>query len=187
MTISINQITRGTALQIDHAIYVVQTYNHVKPGKGSAFVRVRIKNVKTSQVIERTFKSSEKLEDVPLEERRMQCLYHGADSVHFMDMTTFEEVAVPKDVLGDDVRFLQENMEIVGLMYNNVVLSVQLPTFFIAEITHTEPGFKGDTSKSTYKPAVIDTGTTIQVPIFVDVGEKIKIDTRTGEYVERVK
>lgn len=186
MTISINQITRGTALKIDNGIFVVQTYSHVKPGKGSAFVRIKIKNVKTAQVLERTFKSAEKLNDVPLEERKMQSLYKSDDVVHFMDLTSFEEITVSKNVLGNDLRFLQDDMEVIGLTYNDEVLSIQLPTFIEAEISHTEPGFKGDTSRAGYKPATIDTGAMVQVPLFIDIGERVKIDTRTGEYVERV-
>jgi elongation factor P len=187
VTISINQVARGVALQIDNGIFVVQTYSHVKPGKGSAFVRMKIKNVKTGQVLEKTFKSSDKLEDVPLEEIKLQTLYRSGEDVHFMDMVSFEERIVPMGVMGDDIRFLQDNMEVVGLVHDGEVLSIQLPTFIQAEVTHTEPGFKGDTSKAGYKPATIDTGAIIQVPLFMSIGDLIKIDTRTGEYVERVK
>lgn len=187
MTISINQITSGIALRIDNGIFVVQEYHHVKPGKGSAFVRVKIKNVKTDQVLEKTFKSAEKLDDVPLEERKLQNLYESGDSFVFMDMDTFEEVHVSKDVLGDLVQFLQDNAEVTAFSFEKEILKVELPMFIEVEIAHTEPGFRGDTSRAGTKPATIETGATIQVPLFVDIGDKVKVDTRTRTYVERVK
>jgi elongation factor P len=159
----------------------------VKPGKGSAFVRVKLRNIKTQQVLERTFKTADKLDDVVLEERRLQNLYKSGDSYHFMDNKSFEEIVIHQDVIGEAVRFLQDNIEVIGVCYNNEVLKVELPTFITAEIIQTEPGFKGDSSKSGTKPATIDTGAAIQVPLFVGVGERIKVDTRTGSYVERVK
>ena len=187
MNISINEITSGVALRVDGQIWVVVDYQHVKPGKGSAFARVRIKNLKTGQVIERTFKSSESLEGVDLEERKLQNLYQSGDTYHFMDLTTYEETAIPLSILGDTVRFLQEQMEVKGFVFNNQVLKIELPTFIQAEIKNTDPGLKGDSSKSGTKPATIDTGATIQVPLFVGVGDRVKIDTRNGSYVERLK
>ena len=187
MTISINEIESGIGLLINDAIYVVLEYNHVKPGKGSAFVRVKLKNIKTQQVLERTFRSADKLDDVPLEEKRMQNLYRSGDSYHFMDCATYEQMVIPEGVLGDAVKFLQDNLEIVAVCHHNQVLKVNLPTFIIAQITQTEPGFKGDSSRSGTKPAVIDTGASIQVPLFINMGDWIKIDTRSGGYVERVQ
>ena len=174
-------------LRISGDIFLVVEYNHVKPGKGSAFVRVKLKSVKTQQVIERTFKTADKLEDVPLEERKLQNLYQTGETYHFMDLTSYEETTVPKDVIGDGVRFLQDDLEVTGLFHGHEILKVELPTFIEAEITHTEPGFKGDSTGSVTKPATIDTGATIQVPIFINIGDRVKIDTRTGSYVERVK
>jgi len=182
-----NQITSGTGLRINGSIVIVTEYQHVKPGKGGAFMRVKLKNIKTQQVLEKTFKSSDKLEDVALEERKLQLLYQSGDSFHFMDTTSFEQMDISKNVIGDDVRFLKENQEVTGICYNDEVLKINLPIFVTAEITHTEPGFRGDTSKAGNKPATVDTSTVIQVPLFINVGDKIKIDTRTGEYVERVK
>lgn len=187
MTISINQISSGIALKIDNGIFLIQEYDHVKPGKGSAFVRVKIKNVKTDQVLEKTFKSSEKLEDVPLEEQKLQNLYESGDFFIFMDMETFEEVPVSKEILGDLISFLQNDAEVTAYSYNKEILKVELPMFIEVEISHTEPGFRGDTSRAGTKPATIETGATIQVPLFVDIGDKIKVDTRTCTYVERVK
>lgn len=187
MTISINEIAGGVAIQLGQDIYVVQDYSHVKPGKGSAFVRVKLKNIKTGQVLERTFKSAERLDDVPLEERRLQKLYESDGMIHFMDIKSFEEISVPTSVIGDGIKFLQDNTEIYGYSNNGQILKVELPTFIVAEITHTEPGFKGDSSRSGTKPATIDTGATVQVPLFIGVGERVKIDTRTATYVERVQ
>ncbi len=187
MSITINEIKGGMGLKIDNDIYVILTVNHVKPGKGSAFVRVRIRNIKTEQVLERTFKSSEKLEEAELEERKLQNLYDAGPSVKFMDLESFEEIEVSKQILGDDINFLQEHMEIVGVSYHGKVLKVILPNFIISEIIETDPGLKGDTAKSSGKPAKIDTGAMIQVPLFVNIGDKIRIDTRTGDYVERMK
>ena len=187
MTISINQIESGTALLIGGDIFLVTEYNHVKPGKGAAFVRVKLRNVKTQQVLERTYRSADKLDDIHLEERKLQFLYRGADTLHFMDFSIYEQIEVSADIIGDGVRFLQENMDVIGLCHDHQFLKIELPTFFVAEITHSEPGFKGDSSKAGTKPATIDTGTTIQVPLFINTGDKIKIDTRSGTYVERVK
>ena len=129
---------------MDNDIYAVLEYHHVKPGKGSAFVRVKLKNIKTGQVLERTFRSSERIEDVPLEERRLQNLYQSGDFYHFLDNTTYEEVLVPRAVIGEsDARFLQENLEVRGICHNNDILKIVLPTFIIAEITHSDPGIKG--------------------------------------------
>ncbi len=187
MTISINEISSETGIRMDNDIYTVLEYHHVKPGKGSAFVRVRLKNIRTGQVLERTFRSSEKIDDVTLEEKRLQNLYLAGDSVHFLDNTTYEEVVVPKDTIGDSIRFLQENLEVRGICHHDQILKIVLPTFIIATITHTEPGFKGDSSRAGTKSATIDTATTIQVPLFINEGDRVKIDTRTGEYVERVQ
>jgi len=174
-------------LRINGDIFLVTEYNHVKPGKGGAFARVKLKNVKTQQVLKKTFKPVDKLDDISLEERKIQNLYRSGDSFHFMDNTSYEETIISKDLIGDAVRFLQDNLEVTGVYYNNDVLKIILPIFIIAEITQTEPGFKGDSSKAGTKPATIDTGTQIQVPLFINIGDRVKIDTRTGSYVERVQ
>lgn len=187
MSVSINQIKVGMGLSIDGNIYVVTEHAHVKPGKGGAFAKVKLKNIKTQQVLERTIKPADKVDDVALQEKNMQYLYHSSDGYHFMDMTTYEETMLQEEALGDGVKFLSDNLEVTGTSYNDKVLKINLPIFIEAEVTHTEPGFRGDTSKAGNKPATIDTGATIQVPLFVDIGNKIKVDTRTGSYVERVK
>lgn len=187
MAISINQLESGIGLQIDGNIWLVQEYQHVKPGKGSAFVRVKLRNLTTDQVLERTYRSAETLQDVELEERRLQNLYTSGDEVHFMDHTTYEETTVPKELMGDGLKFLQENLEVTAICHNNKVLKVILPNFIITEVTQSETGLKGDSSKAGTKPAVIDTGALVQVPLFINQGDWIKLDTRTGTYVERVQ
>ncbi len=187
MTISINELESGIGLRFDNDIFMVTEYHHVKPGKGSAFARVKLKNVKTGQVLERTFRTAEKLDDVPLEEKKFQNLYASGDTFHFMDLESYEQVVVPRDVIGEGVGFLQENLEVIALCYKHDILNISLPNFIISEIIHTEPGFKGDSTRSGTKPATIDTGATVQVPLFINVGDRIKIDTRVGAYVERVQ
>lgn len=187
MAISINEISSGIGLRVNNDIFLVGEYQHVKPGKGSAFVRVKMKSVKTGQVLERTFKTSERLEDVPLEERKLQFLYRSGDIFHMMDVRSFDQIEVSENIVGDAVKFLQENLEVIGICHGKDILKIELPTFIIAEITHTEPGLKGDSSRAGTKPATIDTGAIVQVPLFIDLGAKVRIDTRTGAYVERVK
>ncbi len=177
----------GLALLVNGEIYLVTEVHHVKPGKGSAFVRVRLKNLKTDLTLEKTFRNSDRLEDVFLEEKKLQYLYRTGDSFHFMDQVSFEERAVDLDKLGEGAQFLQENMEVTVLLYKNQIQKLSLPTFIVANITETEPGFKGDTSKAGNKPATVETGATVQVPLFINKGDRIKIDTRSGEYVERVQ
>ena len=174
------------ALRINGDIYLVIEQKHVKPGKGGAFVRTKLKNIKTEQVLQRTFKPVDKLEEIRLEEKKLQNLYQSGDSYYFMDLASYEEIVVEKSILGDSVKFLQDNLEVTGICYDNEILKINLPTFIIAEITRTEPGHKGDSTRAGTKPATIDTGTLIQVPLFIDTGDRIKIDTRTGSYVERM-
>lgn len=187
MTISINQVSSNTALLVDGNIYQVAEYHHVKPGKGCAFVRIKLRNLQTQQVIERTYKTADKLEDVQLEERKLQNLYQAGDNYHFMCNETFEELVVHKDIIGNGVIFLQDNLEVTGYVYNHQVLRVELPNFIITEITFTENGLKGDSTRAGTKPATIDTGATVQVPLFIENGDFIRLDTRTGQYCERVK
>ncbi len=174
-------------LRINDNIFIVSEYSHVKPGKGTAFVRIKMKNVKNDAVIERTFKTADKLDDVPLQERRLQNSYRVAEGYCFMDLSNYEEVIVSEELLGDSVKFLQDDLEVTGVFAEDKILKVDLPIFITATITETEPGFKGDSSKAGTKPATIDTGALVQVPLFVDIDDKVKIDTRTGSYVERVK
>ena len=187
MTISINEIQNGMALIVDGNIYTVVEYNHVKPGKGSAFVRVRIKNVKTDAVLERTFRSAESLEDVPLEERELEFLYSSGEEYCFMDHDNYEEVSISQSILGNGTNFLLENLTVTGLYHNDKLIKVILPNFIVAQVIESEPGVRGDSTKSGNKPAKIQTGASIQVPLFINVEDWIKIDTRNGQYVERVQ
>ncbi|MCK5214939.1 MAG: elongation factor P [Candidatus Omnitrophica bacterium] len=187
MTISINQLSSGMALNINNDIFLVGEYHHVKPGKGSSFVRVKLRNIKTDAVIERTFKSAEKLEDAPLEEKELEYLYSSGDGFHFMDHNTYEQIELSSEDVGEGAKFLLENLTVTGLSLGKRILKVILPIFIIAKITQTEPGIRGDSTKAGTKPARIETGTTIQVPLFVGIDDVVKIDTRSGQYVERVK
>ncbi len=187
MGIGITEVCKGMALKVEGDIYSIVEFNHVKPCKGSSFVRLKLRSVKTGNTLERTYRSAETLDDVPLEERKMQYLYNAGDTYHFMCQSTFEEHAIPAALLTEIIPFLMDNMEVTGLVYQDKVLKVSLPNFIVAEITETSPGVKGDSAKSDNKPATIQTGATISVPLFVDVGDLVKIDTRDGQYVERVK
>ena len=174
-------------LLVNGQIFLVTEHKHVKPGKGGAFAKVKLKNIKTQQVLEKTFKPVDKFDEVKLEEKKLQYQYRSGANFHFMDLATFEQVVIGEDALGDSIKFLQDNLEVTGICHKNEILKVDLPIFFTAEIIQTEPGFKGDTSKAGTKPATIDTGAIIQVPLFINIGDRIKIDTRTGSYSERVK
>jgi len=187
MTITINQINTGTALTIDGVIYFVTDYQHVKPGKGAAFVRVKLKNIKTGAVLDRTFRTADKLDEIELEEREFEYLYHADDLYYFMDHVSYEQVAVSQEILAGAEMFLLENLVVTALSHDHEVLKIILPTFINTEITETEPGIKGDSSRAGNKPAKIATGATILVPLFISVGDMIRIDTRTGQYVERVQ
>ena len=186
MSLSINEIKSGVTILVDDIVYVVVDAQHVKPGKGAAFVRARLRNMKNSNIQEKTFRGDEKIDEAFVEERKLQYQYNSGHLYHFMDQDNFEEIAVAEEAIGDNTKFLKDNIEVLGYFYKDEVLTVNLPNFIEVEITNTEPGIKGDTAKSGTKPAEIETGASIQVPLFVDVGDRIKVDTRTGQYVERV-
>lgn len=185
MALSINNIKSGLTILIDGEVYLALECQHVKPGKGAAFVRVKVRNIKSANVLEKTFRGDEKIEEAYVEERKLQYLYSSSGIYHFMDQENFEEVAIAGDAIGEKVKFLKDNLEVMALYYQDSVLSVNLPNFVEYTISHTEPGIKGDTAKSGTKPATIETGASIQVPLFIEPNDKIKVDTRTGEYVER--
>jgi elongation factor P len=186
VAISINEIKTGLTILVDRQVNQVVEFQHVKPGKGAAFVRVKIKNLKNGSIQERTFRGDEKIEEAFMEERRLQYLYSRGGLYHFMDQDNFEEITIPKEILGDKIKFLKDNLDILAYFYENEILNISLPNFIEFKIIHTEPGIKGDTAKSGTKPATIETGAMVQVPLFVDTGDKIKVDTRSGDYVERV-
>ena len=175
--ISAGDFRNGITLEIEGAVYQIVEFQHVKPGKGAAFVRTKIKNVMTGSVVERTFRPTEKFPSARIDRVDMQYLYEDGDLYNFMNMENYEQMALTSDVIGDALKFCS---------YNGKVFSVEPPLFVELEITNTEPGFKGDTAQGATKPATVETGATVYVPLFVDNGDKIKIDTRTGEYLSRV-
>jgi elongation factor P len=185
VALSINDVRSGLTILVDTDVYMIIEFQHVKPGKGAAFVRVKLRNLRTNNVLEKTFRGDEKIEEAYIEERKLQYLYKSGTAYHFMAQDNYEEITIQEESLGDKVKFLQDNIEVTSYSYKNEILNVNLPNFIIVSITHTEPGIKGDTAKSGTKPAEIETGAIIQVPLFVDADDKIKVDTRTGTYVER--
>ena len=187
MTIGINQVTFGMALNIDGDVYLVADYQHVKPGKGSAICRIKLRNIRTDTVLERTFRTADKLEDIPLEEQELEYLYNTGDLYHFMNHVTYEQIEIPLGVLSGGEKFLLENLTVTGLVLEHKVLKIILPIFIEAEIIESDPGIKGDSSRAGTKSAKIATGATVQVPLFVNQGDWIKIDTRSGQYVERIQ
>ncbi len=175
----------GVTFEMDGQVLQVVEFQHVKPGKGAAFVRTKMKNVITGAVTERTFNPTDKFENAIVERREMQYLYNDGDLYYFMDMESFEQIPIDEKVLGDNFKFVKENEMCKIVSYKGNVFSVEPPIFVELEVTDTEPGFKGDTAQGTTKPATLETGATIKVPLFIDIGTKIRIDTRTGEYLER--
>lgn len=184
--ISAGDFRNGITLEIEGNVFQIMEFQHVKPGKGAAFVRTKIKNVMSGGVVERTFRPTEKFPAARIDRVDMQYLYSDGDLFHFMDVNTYEQVALNSDSIGDALKFVKENEMCKVCSYNGNVFSVEPPLFVELEITDTEPGFKGDTAQGATKPAVVETGATVYVPLFVDQGDKIKIDTRTGEYLSRV-
>ena len=176
----------GFTILIDGAIFSIAEFQHVKPGKGSAFVRTKLKNMKTGAVLDRTFRSGDKVDEVRLEKREMQYLYSEGDTYYFMDLDTYEQTPVERDVIGDGAGLLKESENAYLLVAREEVIGVDLPNFVTLAVTHTEPGIKGDTATGAAKPATLETGYVVQVPLFINQGDTLKIDTRTGDYVERV-
>lgn len=183
--ISAGDFRNGITMEIDNAVVQIIEFQHVKPGKGAAFVRTKIKNVMTGSVIERTFRPTEKFPAARIDRVDMQYLYADGDLFHFMNTDNYEQVALNAETIGDALKFVKENESCKVCSYNGNVFSVEPPLFVELEITDTEPGFKGDTAQGATKPATVETGATVYVPLFVDSGDKIKIDTRTGEYLSR--
>ena len=181
------EFRNGVTFELDGNVLQVIEFQHVKPGKGAAFVRTKMKNVITGAVTERSFNPTDKVEEAFVERRDMQYLYNDGDLYYFMDTETYEQEPVSKETLGDDFRFVKEEMMCKILSYKGKVFAVEPPMFVELEITETDPGFKGNTATNTLKPATLETGAVVKVPLFIDNGEKIRIDTRTGEYLERVK
>ncbi len=185
--ISTNDFHTGITVEIDGQPWVVVDFQHVKPGKGSAFVRAKIKNVITGAVLEKTFNAGEKLPKALIERKEAQFLYSMDNDYTLMDVESYEQITVSRDDIGSGAQYLKENMNVFVLSYDNRVIGVEVPNFVDLEVIETDPGFKGDTATGATKAAKLETGAIVKVPLFVNVGDKLKVDTRTGTYIERVK
>ncbi len=179
-------LRNGTTFELDNNVFRVVEFQHVKPGKGAAFVRVKMKNVITGAVLERTFNPSEKLQGAEIEKKDMQYLYSDGELYYFMDNNTYDQMPLNQDQIGDALKYIKENMNVTMLAFKGKVFAVEPPMFVELEVTYTEPGFSGNTTTTSGKPATLENGLEISVPLFVEIGDKIRIDTRTGEYMERI-
>ena len=184
--VSAGDFKNGITIEIEGNIYQIMEFQHVKPGKGAAFVRTKLKNIISGGVVEKTFRPTEKFENAHIERKDMQYLYQDGDLYNFMDMETYDQIALNSDVVGDALKFVKENETVKICSHNGNVFSVEPPLFVELAITETEPGVKGDTAQGATKPAIVETGATVMVPLFVETGDVLKIDTRTGEYLSRV-
>lgn len=184
--VSAGDFRNGLTIELEGNIYQVIEFQHVKPGKGAAFVRTKLKNIKNGGVVEKTFRPTEKCPQAHIERKDMQYLYSDGEMYHFMDVESYDQIALNEDAIGDSLRFVKENDMVKMLSHNGQVFAIEPPLFAELEITETEPGFKGDTATGATKPAVVETGATVYVPLFVEQGDRISIDTRTGEYLKRV-
>lgn len=184
--VSAGDFRNGLTIELDNGIYQVIEFQHVKPGKGAAFVRTKLKNIKNGGVVEKTFRPSEKCPQAHIEKRDMQYLYADGDLYNFMDVETFDQFSLSKDSVGDSLKFVKENEMVKMLSHNGQVFAIEPPMFVELEVVETEPGFKGDTATGANKPAKVETGANVNVPLFVEQGDVISIDTRTGDYLKRV-
>ncbi len=185
MTISTNQFKTGMTIVRDGELFVIVEFQHVKPGKGAAFVRTKLRSIKSGNVISRTFDAGDKFEDAFIEKRALQFQYRAGETYHFMDVNNYEQLALSGEELGSSVNYLIENLEVKGEFYQGRMIGLDLPTAVVLKVIESDPGLKGDTSKSALKPAVLETGFKIHVPLFIEEGEQIKVDTRSGEYIGR--
>ena len=184
--ISAGDFRNGVTIEFENNIYQIIEFQHVKPGKGAAFVRTKLKNIISGGVVEKTFRPTEKCPQARIDRKDMQYLFADGDTYNFMDMETYDQIALSADAIGDALKFVKENEVCKVCSHNGKVFSVEPPTFVELAITDTEPGFKGDTATGATKPATVETGALVYVPLFVETGDVIKIDTRTGEYLSRV-
>ena len=184
--VSAGDFRNGLTIELENNIFQVIEFQHVKPGKGAAFVRTKLKNIKSGGVVEKTFRPTEKCPQAHIEKKDMQYLYTDGELYHFMDQETFDQIALSADQVGDSLKFVKENDVVKILSHNGDVFAMEPPMFVELEITDTEPGFQGDTATGATKPAVVESGYKVYVPLFVETGNKISIDTRTGEYLKRV-
>jgi elongation factor P len=187
VSVSTNDLKNGMTLDLDGTLFQVIEFQHVKPGKGGAFVRTKLRNVRTGAVVERTFNAGVKVGLAIVDRREMQYLYRDGDSFVFMDTETYDQVSVPPGIVGDMARYLSEGSMATVALYQGTPIAVELPASAALKVTQTQAGVRGDTRTNVMKPAILETGHVVQVPLFVEEGERIKVDTRTGNYIERVK
>ena len=183
--ITAGEFRKNITIEWDGGVWNIVDFQHVKPGKGAAFVRVKIKNVMTGAVVERTFNPTDKMPRAVIETKEMQYLYQDGELYYFMDLENFEQLPLNREQVEDSIPFVKENTNVTVRFFKGAAFSVEAPNFVELEVTDTEPGFKGDTASTTYKPATVETGFTLQVPLFINTGDRIRIDTRVGEYMER--
>ena len=184
--VSAGDFRNGVTLEMDGNIYQIIEFQHVKPGKGAAFVRTKLKNIINGGVVEKTFRPTEKFPTARIDRVEMQYLYNDGDLFYFMNTETYDQIALNNETIGDALKFVKENEMVKVCSHNGNVFAVESPLFVELEVTDTEPGFKGDTATGATKPATVETGAVVYVPLFVETGDKLKIDTRTGEYLSRV-
>lgn len=185
-TISTADFKNGICIEYNSKLWTIVEFQHVKPGKGGAFVRTKLRDIRSSRVVEYTFNSGTKFESVRLDTKKMQYLYNDGPDFYFMDTTSYEQMSIPSDIVGDQAQWLKENDECVLLYAGDELISIEPPMFVELEVTETDPGFKGDTVQGGTKPATLETGATVQVPMYINVGETLQIDTRDGRFIKRM-
>jgi len=186
MSVDTSQFRNGLKIELDGEPFSIVFFQHVKPGKGGAFVRTKVKNLKTGRVLDRTFRAGEKVEEADVAERTMQYLYQDGDQLVFMDTSTYDQIPFSLEQVGQARKYLKENLEVEVLFWRERPINIELPSFIEAVVTRTDPGLKGDTASGATKPATLETGAVVQVPLFVKEGDRLRVDTRTDEYVERL-
>ncbi|MEG6615882.1 elongation factor P [Peptococcaceae bacterium 1198_IL3148] len=183
--ISTNDFKTGLTVEIDGDVYQVVEFQHVKPGKGAAFVRSKLRNLRTGAVVDKTFNAGEKLPKARVERKEVQYMYNDGTDYYFMDMETYDQFGMSKEQLGDAIKYLKENMTITNLTFKGESIGVDLPNYVELEVVETSPGIKGDTASGGGKPATLETGAVVNVPFFINVGDVLQIDTRSGQYIKR--
>ncbi len=183
--ISTNDFHTGISIELDGQVFEVLEFQHVKPGKGQAFVRSKLKNLNTGSIVDKTFRAGEKVPRAHLDKKEMEYLYRDDDFFYVMDMETYEQISLSADQIGDGVKYLKENDRLNVVLYGEKVIGVDVPITVVLAVAETEPGLKGDTASGASKPATLETGVVVQVPLFINEGDSVKVDTRTGSYIER--
>jgi elongation factor P len=186
MAVDTSNFRNGLKLEINGEPFVMTYFQHVKPGKGGAFVRTKIKNLRTGRVLDKTFRAGEKVEEAEVEDRKMQYLYRDGESLVFMDQETYDQIPFSAEQIGDARKYMKENLEVGVVFWRGKPINIELPSFIEAVVAQCDPGLKGDTASGATKPATLETGAVVQVPLFIKEGESIRVDTRSNEYVERV-